>query len=886
MSAKPQRHKGSKARQRKGSLATSPNPNREPKISIQQRINPVYLKEESQIQKLIEPREEKLRENTQTDLEVQFFTESLQISAEDEKDKDASDDLSLQSTEFQSAQPHFLDSIVQIEEDKLFERVKEKVELNPSVLYHPSSEKPSIPNVESSEETNLGSQGIYEAPLNQNINEKNKNLLYNRLLEEDKYHLFNRNGELIGLEEEIHRNKKHLMRFESTKEFPVKFILLTADQLNSTEQLQESSVLVIKIGRLLFRHHHLFSEEEFLVKAIEKSFQEYSQAKKSGASEKLKQRIAFQKTAMEEMKKDSEVYKSHLKDILELRSKYHLERKGHIERIQNILHDYKTLKQLRKTQQFNSTTLKLTISMDESLSKDQGRFSEDLLEEEIRETFELECIEYQELKRDRKRRKSLSPEEQDNLLAMPQKPNLDKIKSKLRRKFKDCHFDLEGHAGVEILKAEIPKTDPLSNVLEKKRINSVLGLKFHLKVFCNNEPVGVINSNTMDEEFEINFNSSISLRLTNRLPDQIRIDLVEQRPLKGKLKITKISVPVPRIQQGNIDSCDYSHLEFTSQKSVQSDVGIGAGQFCIRKNQQVCICGSLAVKIGWKEAGKGFPEMPIPRLTRITSRDSQIDPMNPDLDYKELQSTKGPQVIEKDDEEEQEEEAEEEFHFNEDELAFCSLEEFKDNRRNRILSERAKNNLKYKDYKLVPFNERQLEEDTEEHEKILDETLGMDPIDLQRFKGKKYLIDVYSKISNYCKSLSEECDENHLLMENMPTLASLVTRFFELFGPNRPLKPVRRQGAGVHRLSSRNVEVSQFKISLNIVRAFGVPQRQDEGQLSTRKSSNMSSPKDSGYRPINIRPFVTATFKETSVRTSTGDGSNPTWNEQMSIPLE
>lgn len=41
-----------------------------------------------------------------------------------------------------------------------------------------------------------------------------------------------------------------------------------------------------------------------------------------------------------------------------------------------------------------------------------------------------------------------------------------------------------------------------------------------------------------------------------------------------------------------------------------------------------------------------------------------------------------------------------------------------------------------------------------------------------------------------------------------------------------------------------------------------------------------------GYRPINIRPFVTASYKEVSLRTSTGDGSNPTWNEQMTIPLK
>lgn len=354
---------------------------------------------------------------------------------------------------------------------------------------------------------------------------------------------------------------------------------------------------------------------------------------------------------------------------------------------------------------------------------------------------------------------------------------------------------------------------------------------------------------------------------------------MEHRPLKPKIKLSKISVPVPRSHQ-LIDSCEFSHLDFVSDKSVQSDLGIGAGQFCIRRNNQQMIRGSLSVKIGWKGVEGSNPELSQNiRIPRKISRDSQFDPMNPDQE--------NPPVIIKETTHDQSDEEieEEEFFFNEDELAFCSIEEWKNNPRNRILSERAKNNLKYKDFKCVPFDQRQLvDEDNEPPVKLLDETLGMDPIDLQRYKGKKYLLDVYSKISNYCKSLNEASDENVLLMENMPTMASLIARFFDLFGPNRPLKPARRPTS--HRVSSRNVEVSQFQISINIIRAFGIPQRQDESLLNTRKSSNMSSPKESGYRPVSIRPFVTASFGKASVRTSTADGVNPTWNEQMTIPLK
>lgn len=879
MASKPQR-KVSKSKQRKASLATSPNINREPKISFQQRINPIYLQEESQVEKLIESRKEKIHEETQTDLEILFFTDRIPASNVGKEQEESDTSLkSLPSTEVQSARNQYPDSLVQIEEDKLFERVKEQAEVPTDILYYPSSDTPVLQSQEKTENPTRTSQGIYEAPLNENIVQRNKNLLYNRLLEEGKSHLFDSNGELPGLKDQ-NQNIQQLMRFESTKEFPLKFVLVDEDELISAGQLEETSVLVIKVGRLHFHHHHLFSEEHFLARTIEKSYQEYSVNKKSGTSELLLQRIAFLKNAMAQFKRDSGDYKTTLTEILELRNKFHLERKAHADRIRNILEDYKALKNLRKTQQFNLTSLKLIISVDESSANDQSRFLEDHLEEETQETFELDNLEYQEIKRDRKqRRKSLTAEELENLPSMPAKPILEKIKSKLRKKYKDCHFDVRGRSAVDILLTTTPRTPPpVGNIAERKRISCISGVKFHLKVFCNNEPIGIIEANgsLSDESFIVPFNSAMSLRLINRPPDQIRIDLIEQRPLKGKLKLSKISVPVPRIQQGSIDSiCDYSQLEFVSARSVQSDVGIGAGQFCIRKNHQQHISGSLAIKIGWKEAVH-CPDMAIHRVPRIMSRDSQFDPMNPDQ-VLHLDNVKD----EKDDDEDQEKE---EFYFNEDELAFCSLEELRNNPRNRILSERAKNNVKYRDFKLVPYNERQLEETLEEPVKILDETLGMDPIDLQRFKGKKYLTEVYSKISNYCKSLTEECDEN-LLMDNMPTIASLIHRFFDFFSPNRPLKPVRRQPGGAHRLSSRSIEVSQFKISVNIVRAFGIPQRQDDSQYNTRKSSNMSSPKDPGYRS-NIRPFVTATFRDVSMRTSTGDGSNPTWNEQMTIPLK
>lgn len=878
MSTKQQRQKGAKQKHRRPS--GSPNTTTEPKISFQQRLNPVYLEEEAKIQELIEPRRENLDEPTQSDLEVLFFTEGLP------KDLDCggseSSFKSLDSNELHDTQQtNYLDSIVQIEEDMLFDRVKEEIKYDKSLLYYPSSEKPSLPNVESTTIPSLESQGIHEIPL-PNLNQKNKHLLYNRLLEEDKYHLFNKNGELSGLCDQTqpsHNGK--LFRFESNKEFPVKFVLVDEQEFNAKERLEESKVLLLKVEHLKFYHHHLFSEENFLAHSIEKAYQAHVVAKRAGGPQKFLQKIAILKCSMEELTKESEQYKKRLVDILELRNKYHLDSKLQKDRVQMILEDYKALKALRKSQQFNSTTLKLTITVD-SVNESPPQMLEELLEEEIQETFALQNLEYLEAKKDRKqRRKSSTPEELDNLPALPAKPNLESIKSTLRKKFKDCHFDINQYR-VDFLLNRTPRTAaPENNTAEQKRISSFYAVKYQLKVFCNNEPIGILHQINTSEDFEVNFYSSISIRLTDKLPDQIRIDIMEERPLKPKIKLTKIFIPVPRFHEGNIEA-DSSFLEFTSSKSIQSDAGIGSGQFCIRKNQQQLINGFLSLKIGWKDTGRStsIPQntMTSSSLQRIIQDPAQFDPMNPDVDYNMMRSAN-----EDSNDDEDADENSKEFFFLEDELTFCSEEELKNNQRNKILRERARKNKKYKDFKLVPTSDRQME-DYEVTERIIDKTLGMDPIDLQRYRGKKYLNEVYCTISDYCKSLNEESNENLLLTEKMPTLASMVTAFFQLFGPNRPLKPTRKR-QGSHRPSCRNIDVKQLKVSLNIVRAFGIPHRHDDALISTRKSSNMSSPNTSGYRPINIRPFITTTFKEISARTSTGDGSNPTWNEQLTIPL-
>lgn len=227
------------------------------------------------------------------------------------------------------------------------------------------------------------------------------------------------------------------------------------------------------------------------------------------------------------------------------------------------------------------------------------------------------------------------------------------------------------------------------------------------------------------------------------------------------------------------------------------------------------------------------------------------------------------------------------FRFNEEELAFCSKEEFQNNERFQLLMARSSNEIDYKNKKMVPQHERELDLEKDRDTNIIDETTVAEPIDLQRFKGRRYLSKVYDIITNHCENLNrDKMNTNILIGDEFPTFGSLSLAFLEMFGPKRPLKPRRATSS---RTSCKINEISNFKIMVTVVRANNVPVRSDEPtQPSSRKSSNMSiSHKFTPFKTINSHPFVfvTISLKEQTCRTTTAEGTNPVWNEQLSLPF-
>lgn len=98
--------------------------------------------------------------------------------------------------------------------------------------------------------------------------------------------------------------------------------------------------------------------------------------------------------------------------------------------------------------------------------------------------------------------------------------------------------------------------------------------------------------------------------------------------------------------------------------------------------------------------------------------------------------------------------------------------------------------------------------------------------------------------------------------------------------PKRPLRPLRkeRKKVAVQSLAGQDV-----RLMVNVIRAFEVPVRKTTDSLLG--SASIPSTSNLGFATVAVRPFVEVSFQGSSFRTTTAEGANPTWNQDLQIPV-
>ncbi|KAM3836076.1 LOW QUALITY PROTEIN: coiled-coil and C2 domain-containing protein 2A-like, partial [Diretmus argenteus] len=238
-----------------------------------------------------------------------------------------------------------------------------------------------------------------------------------------------------------------------------------------------------------------------------------------------------------------------------------------------------------------------------------------------------------------------------------------------------------------------------------------------------------------------------------------------------------------------------------------------------------------------------------------------------------------------------------------DEFNFVTDEELERSNRFRLLRLRNQEVLEFRNYKCVPALDREVTDKVfQEYEKRLKDGDIIDTkehLDSHRALVAKYLQKIRESVINrFLVAKHHYILSDLVLEEEVPSIGGagpgiLGLNLFKLAEPKRPLKPQRKERKKV---TAQNLSDGDIKLLLNndipIRRPHtGKPLASKSGRSFTETfaagQSSQSAIHGSDWllSQVQVRPFVEVSFQRTVLQTTTADGPNPCWNEEVELPF-
>ncbi|XP_077464402.1 coiled-coil and C2 domain-containing protein 2A isoform X2 [Stigmatopora argus] len=471
---------------------------------------------------------------------------------------------------------------------------------------------------------------------------------------------------------------------------------------------------------------------------------------------------------------------------------------------------------------------------------------------------------------------------------------------------------------------------------EVARRNEV-GRRFvFVKILYNDKEVSQTASCPLMPDFRVHFGQIFNLRIFNG-PQSITLQVYEDLGMLDTL-LAEVYVPVPpsSVLAGN---ASIEEFEFSSnQREMFDHDGVGSGvpiSFTGDDDDSVIplTSGKLSCCVSWGVGEDNVPLAPpvAPHPSAIHglnfhgtsgnmkkigewATQSRLDPNDP-INASVMQILKvagsGGQVTSPD--YFRLEQLQEEFNF-------TSGEELARSRRFRLLALRSQEVPEFRNYKCVPSREREVSEKVfQDYEKRLKEGEMIDTeehLDFHRALVAKYLQTIREAVihrfllasHHFLLSdmvIEEEMpcfggarlrrvpdrhlrDGSDFLEMRSPKLLEMTGRaellkilglnLFHLAEPKRPLRPQRKERKKV---TAQNLADGDIRLLVNILRAYDIPVRRPQG------SKTGASPQGSDWLvgQVQVRPFVEVSFQRNVFQTTTADGPNPCWNEELQLPF-
>ncbi|KAJ7402747.1 Coiled-coil and C2 domain-containing protein 2A [Pitangus sulphuratus] len=792
----------------------------------------------------------------------------------------------------------------------------------PSMLTVPASQK--IP--ENMQPRYLEDEGLYtgERPF---VSQSNQNIVENRILRQERgKEWFGDDGKILALPNPIKQSptRPPIFSLEEGIAPELETVYRKAIKMTSANQycvgpgdFQGLFQLDIDISGLIFTHHPCFSREHVLAAKLAQLYDQYLARKQKNLTKLLTDKLHALRNAVQcsregagdgvpvaqqsiseykmevreevDQQSDEKAYEAEIQaEIKELLEEYMEEYEKKMEEYKTELQDWKSWK---KTQKSKKKKKKKDINEDEE-SEDY-----DFGEERI---------------------KPIPPKMASSL----------EIEQQVREKADNCRRKPGEPVLIPelVLSGNVTPTEqcPRAEVLRREDVKKRSAF---IKVLFNSKEVSRTVTRPISSDFRVHFGQIFNLQIIN-WPESLKLQIYETMGMSSTTLLAEVFIPVPEtaVLTG---SAPLEEIEFSSNQRVMLDhEGVGSGvPFSFEADgsnkMTLMTSGKVSNSVSWAVGEKGIPLIPpvsqqntgipsaLKNIDAIASigtsgltdtkklakwaAEAKLDPNDPNnaaLMQLIMVATSGeaqvPDFFRL-------EQLQQEFNF-------VSDEEFNRSKRFRLLQLRSGEVAEFRNYKQVPLHEREISEKIfQDYEKRLQER---DVID-----SKNYLDAHRAVVANYLQKVRESVINRFLIAKHHFLLSDLVNEedilslgilglgLFKLAEPRRPLRPRRKERKKV---TAQNLSDGDIKLLVNIIRAYDIPVRKTvmsklQPSKSSRSFNEMFAASPSAQGPANspewafnqvlVRPFVEVSFQRTVCRTTTAEGPNPNWNEELELPF-
>ncbi|KAK2521425.1 Cc2d2a [Columba guinea] len=767
----------------------------------------------------------------------------------------------------------------------------------------------------------LEDEGIYtgERPF---VSQSNQNILENRILRQEKgKEWFGDDGKILALPNPIKQSSTRPPIFSSeggiAPELETvyrKAIKMTAanQYLLGPGDFQGPFQLDIDISGLIFTHHPCFSREHVLAAKLAQLYDQYLARKQKNLTKLLTDKLHALRNAVQcridsgdagvsspVAQQSIPEYKIEIRQTRRLRD---AEQEKDRMLLKTIIKVWKQMKSLRDFQKFTNTPMKLYLRKEEVDQRLDEKAYEEEIQAEVNELLEEHMEEYEkkmeeyktELRewkswkkaqksKKKKKKKDIHEEEEsledcdlseERVKPIPPKmaSNLE-IEQQVREKADNCRRKPGEPVLIPelVLSGSVTSTElcPRAEVLRREDVKKRSAF---IKVLFNSKEVSRTVTHPISSDFRVHFGQIFNLQIFN-WPESLKLQIYETTGMSSTTLLAEVFLPVPdtTVLTG---SAPMEEIEFSSSQRVVLDhEGVGSGvsfSFEADDSNKITLMtsGKVSNSVSWAVGEKGDPLIPpvSQQNTGIASALKNIDaiasigtsgltdmkklakwaveakldpndPNNADLMQLIMIATSGeahvPNFFRL-------EQLQQEFNF-------VSDEEFNRSKRFRLLQLRSGEVAEFRNYKPVPLLEREISEKIfQDYEKRLQER---DVVD-----SKNYLDAHRAVVANYLQKVRESVINRFLIAKHHFLLSDLVNE---------------------EEMPSLGKLQQPSKSSRSFNEMFAA-------------SPSAQSPTDSPdwtFNQILVRPFVEVSFQRTVCRTTTAEGPNPNWNEELELPF-